>query len=72
MIKINDKIKANNDCKMLLQVHDELIFEIKNDKLKKYRKMILSEMENALVPKFNLSVPLLVDSNNADNWSDAH
>ncbi len=72
MIKINDKIKANNECKMLLQVHDELIFEIKNDKLKKYRKMILSEMENALVPKFNLSVPLSVDSNNADNWSDAH
>ena len=72
MIKINDKIKSTNECKMLLQVHDELIFEIKNDKLKKYRKIIVSEMENALKPKFDLSVPLSVDSNNADNWSDAH
>ncbi|MBD1140337.1 DNA polymerase I [Pelagibacterales bacterium SAG-MED38] len=72
MIKINDKIKATNECKMLLQVHDELIFEIKNDKLKKYRKIIVAEMENALKPKFDLSVPLSVDSNNANNWSDAH
>ena len=72
MIKINDKIKSTNECKMLLQVHDELIFEIKNDKLKKYRKIIVAEMENALKPKFDLSVPLSVDSNNADNWSDAH
>ena len=72
MIKINDKIKFTNECKMLLQVHDELIFEIKNDKLKKYRKMILSEMENALKPKFDLSIPLVVDYNHALNWSDAH
>jgi DNA polymerase-1 len=72
MIKINDKIKSTNECKMLLQVHDELIFEIKNDKLKKFRKIIVAEMENALKPKFDLSVPLSVDSNNADNWSDAH
>ena len=67
-----DKIKSTNECKMLLQVHDELIFEIKNDKLKKFRKIIVAEMENALKPKFDLSVPLSVDSNNADNWSDAH
>ena len=36
------------------------------------RKIIVAEMENALKPKFDLSVPLSVDSNNADNWSDAH
>ncbi len=72
MIKINDKIKSTNECKMLLQVHDELIFEIKKDKLEKFRKLIVAEMENALKPKFDLSVPLSVDSNNADNWSDAH
>ncbi len=72
MIKINDKIKSTNECKMLLQVHDELIFEIKKDKLEQFRKLIVAEMENALKPKFDLSVPLSVDSNNADNWSDAH
>ena len=44
----------------------------KKDKLEKFRKLIVAEMENALKPKFNLSVPLSVDSNNADNWSDAH
>ena len=36
------------------------------------KKLIVAEMENALKPKFDLSVPLSVDSNNADNWSDAH
>ena len=68
----DDKIKSTNECKMLLQVHDELIFEIKKDKLEIFRKLIVAEMENALKPKFDLSVPLSVDSNNADNWSDAH
>ena len=40
--------------------------------LKNLEKIIVAEMENALKPKFDLSVPLSVDSNNADNWSDAH
>ena len=73
MIDVDHWIGADNsDIKMIMQVHDELIFEIKNDKLEKYRKIIVAEMENALKPKFDLSVPLSVDSNDADNWSDAH
>ena len=44
---------------------------IKN-KLDKYNKIITREMETALKPKFTLSVPLVVDSNHASNWSDAH
>ena len=72
MIKINNKISSTIECKMLLQVHDELIFEIKKNKLDKYNKIIKREMETALKPKFTLSVPLVVDSNHASNWSDAH
>ena len=72
MIKINGKIKNSNDCKMLLQVHDELIFEIKKSKLDHFKKIIIKEMENALMPKFDFSVPLVVDHNHALNWSDAH
>ena len=72
MIKINDKIKNSKDCKMLLQVHDELIFEIRKNKLDHFRGIIINEMENALKPKFNFSVPLVVDYNHALNWSDAH
>ncbi len=72
MIKINGKIKNSNDCKMLLQVHDELIFEIKKSKLDRFKKIIIEEMENALMPKFDFSVPLVVDHNHALNWSDAH
>ena len=55
MIKIYEKnISNNNDCKMLLQVHDELIFEVKESKLEKYQALIRQEMENALHPLISL------------------
>ena len=57
---------------MLLQVHDELIFEIKKSKIDKYIKMITQEMEKALEPLFQLDVPLVVDSNYGANWNEAH
>ena len=73
MIKIYEKnISNNNDCKMLLQVHDELIFEIKESKLEKYQALIRQEMENALHPLISLDVPLLVESSFGDNWDEAH
>ena len=73
MININNKLSlADKDCKMLLQVHDELIFEIKKSKIDKYIKMITKEMERALEPLFQLDVPLVVDSNYGDNWNEAH
>ena len=73
MININNKLSlAEKDCKMLLQVHDELIFEIKKSKIDKYLKMITEEMEKALEPLFQLDVPLVVDSNYGDNWNEAH
>ena len=73
MIKIYEKnISNNNDCKMLLQVHDELIFEVKESKIEKYQALIRQEMENALDPLISLDVPLLVESSFGDNWDEAH
>ena len=73
MIKIHKKnISNNNDCKMLLQVHDELIFEVKESKIEKYQALIRQEMENALDPLLSLEVPLLVESSFGDNWDEAH
>ena len=51
---------------------DELIFEIKKNKLNHFKEIIIEEMENALKPKFDFSIPLVVDYNHALNWSDAH
>ena len=73
MIKIEQRLKGKSDeCKMLLQVHDELVFEIKKTKIEDYKKMIIQEMETALDPIFKISVPLSVDSNYASNWNEAH
>ena len=73
MININNQLSLEEkDCKMLLQVHDELIFEIKKSKVDKYIKMITKEMEKALEPLFQLDVPLVVDSNYGANWNEAH
>ena len=73
MIKIEQRLKGKSDeCKMLLQVHDELVFEIKKTKIEDCKKMIIQEMETALEPIFKISVPLSVDSNYAGNWNEAH
>jgi DNA polymerase-1 len=58
MINIHNKLKAENwESKMLLQVHDELVFDVHNDELEKIQPMIKHKMKNA----FKLEVPLVVD-----------
>jgi DNA polymerase-1 len=54
------------NCRMLLQVHDELLFEIVPEDLKKFTHIIKHEMENS----FKLSVPLKVDIKTGNNWND--
>ncbi len=67
MIKIHNKIiKKNPDIKMILQVHDELVFEIPKIKLEFYAKEIKSIMENIC----KLSVPLRVDLFSGKNWGE--
>lgn len=68
MLKISHKAKTKfPDLKMLLQVHDELIFEIPKNKAKKASLWIKKELENIV----KLNVPLVADIRVADSWGDA-
>lgn len=63
---------AGLSAKMLLQVHDELIFEVPEDEVEDTIKLVKDVMENAAMPALQLSVPLKVDAQAADNWDEAH
>jgi len=64
--------KAKLPAKMLLQVHDELIFEVPEKQADKTIKVVRQVMEGASAPAVNLSVPLVVDANAALSWAEAH
>lgn len=66
MIKIYNNYHKNSDIKMLLQVHDELIFSVKENKLKLYAEELKAIMEDI----YKLKVPLIVDAKTGDNWGD--
>ncbi|KAF2512505.1 DNA polymerase I [Flavobacterium foetidum] len=69
MINIHKKLKEENwKSRMLLQVHDELVFDVHNDELEKIQPMIKHEMENA----FKMSVPLEVELGMGKDWLEAH
>ena len=69
MINIHNKLEAGNfKTKMLLQVHDELVFDVFKEELDTIKPMIKNEMEAA----FKLQVPLVVDLDVGDNWLEAH
>jgi DNA polymerase-1 len=57
---------------MLLQVHDELIFEVEDEDVEKAMPVIVSVMENATMPALEMRVPLRVDARAATNWDEAH
>ena len=57
---------------MLLQVHDELIFEVAENEADALISSVVSVMETACHPRLTLSVPLVVDACAADNWDEAH
>ena len=69
MINIHEKLTAGNfKTKMLLQVHDELVFDVYKPELDKVSELIRSEMESA----YELAVPLVVDLGLGQNWLEAH
>ncbi|BDB51927.1 DNA polymerase I [Flavobacterium ammonificans] len=69
MINIHKRLIAENwKSKMLLQVHDELVFDVHNSELEKIQPMIKHEMEQAVV----LSVPLEVEIGIGKDWLEAH
>ena len=69
MINIHKKLTAENwKSKMLLQVHDELVFDVHNSEIDAIKPMIKHEMENA----FKMDVPLEVEMGVGKNWFEAH
>ena len=69
MIQIHQKIKNENwQSKMLLQVHDELVFDVLKSEKEGFEKMVKTEMEKA----FDIGLPLVVDIGFGNHWLEAH
>jgi len=69
MINIHKKLNEGNyKTKMLLQVHDELVFDCYKPELDEMKELIKSEMENA----YQMAVPLDVEVGIGENWLEAH
>lgn len=69
MIKVDEEMsKQKLQSKLLLQVHDELVFDVLKEEKEEMFRLVKNAMENAV----SLAVPLLVEVNTADNWLDAH
>ena len=69
MINVHNKIKKTKlKSKMILQIHDELLFEVPEIELDLLSSLVKEEMENAI----KLDVPLKVDCDYGKNWFEAH
>lgn len=68
MIGIDKMIFGDENIKMIMQVHDELVFEVKAEMVEHYSQLIKTEMEKAI----KLHVPLIADVGVGDNWDEAH
>jgi DNA polymerase-1 len=69
MINIHNRLSSEKFAsKMILQVHDELIFEVEISELDRLKEMVIYEMSNAVT----LDVPLMVDWGTGNNWFEAH
>jgi DNA polymerase I len=68
MVNIQKRLRNKFKTVMILQVHDELIFDVDMDELNEIKNIVRYEMENALT----LEVPLIVDLGTGNNWLEAH
>ena len=69
MIHISDEFKKKRlKTRMIMQVHDELVFEVPEDEMDAVQKIVVDTMEHAL----DLSVPVKVDIGIGKNWEEAH
>ncbi|MEJ6474937.1 DNA polymerase I [Pseudoalteromonas piscicida] len=70
MIKVDEWLQtcSSDDIQLLMQVHDELVFEVHSDKVTEYSEKICELMSEAA----KLDVPLLVEADSGDNWEQAH
>ena len=71
MIRMPEAI-AGLPAKMLLQVHDELLFEVSRDAVDETILVVKEIMENAAMPAIKMDVPLIVDAGQGRNWAEAH
>jgi DNA polymerase-1 len=73
MVRMEDALAEKNlSAQMLLQVHDELIFEVPDDEVAATLPVVQHTMQDAPFPAVLLSVPLHVDARAANNWDEAH
>ena len=68
MIQLDLKLQNDPDIKMIMQVHDELVFEVRSEKVAFYSELIKTQMEGAA----DLVVPLIVEVGQGTNWDEAH
>jgi DNA polymerase-1 len=68
MIRVDEALRAADlDCRMLLTVHDELVFEVAKDRVNEAAALVKAEMESA----YALDVPLRADIGRGPNWAEA-
>ena len=75
MIRLSKRLEEekNQKTKMLLQIHDELIFETPKNEVKRVSKMIIEEMSSVVKSdQHSFSIPLTVDLNTGENWGTLH
>ncbi|MCJ8517858.1 DNA polymerase I [Pseudorhizobium tarimense] len=73
MVKMEPALQAAKlSARMLLQVHDELIFEVEEGEIDQTLPVITATMEEAAMPAISMKVPLKVDARAASNWDEAH
>ena len=73
MIKIDNTLGQNKIAKMLLQIHDELIFECSRKDENKVKKLIKDAMVSVSSSEHHMfSIPLEVSINSGNNWGEAH
>ena len=73
MVEIHNKIISKKiNAKMLLQVHDELVFEIENKYLEESISLIKDIMENNHLMYKNFNIPLIIDYGVGNNWGESH
>ena len=63
---------AGLSARMLLQVHDELLFEVPEAEVERTIEVVRAVMETAAAPVLNLSVPLIAEAGTGANWAEAH
>ncbi|VEH68438.1 DNA polymerase I [Rodentibacter pneumotropicus] len=68
MIKLDKLVRHDPDIDMIMQVHDELVFEVRSEKVEFFSTLIKQNMETAA----ELVVPLIVDVGVGKNWDEAH